>query len=175
MTYQGKTYTLNPNGLCGSYGLNGYLLSIPATGSYEGGVPAKNGYRDMYSVPNANNVPVMLDALRFDLWPSEMSTPADNEFDGLVGQQHGPMLHQSSPGLHELLVPGLVGPQGRPQGALHAAMAPGVQHAGSVDPGRRRERFRLAGLDPAVQGLLIWEAMYCHETDERPQDRLHPH
>lgn len=80
MTYQGKTYSTNPNGLCGSYGLNGYLLSIPATGSYEGAVPAKNGYRDMYSVPNANNVPVMLDALRFDLWPSEMSKPADIEF-----------------------------------------------------------------------------------------------
>lgn len=89
MTYQGKTYTLNPNGLCGSYGLNGYLLSIPATGSYEGAVPAKNGYRDMYSVPNANNVPVMLDALRFDLWPSDMGAPSVNEFDAWSGNNMG--------------------------------------------------------------------------------------
>ena len=51
----------------------------------KGAVPAKNGYRDMYSVPNANNVPVMLDALRFDLWPSEMSKPADRRVHGLVG------------------------------------------------------------------------------------------
>jgi prepilin-type N-terminal cleavage/methylation domain-containing protein len=80
MTYQGKTYSTNPNGLCGSYGLNGYLLSIPATGTFEGGIPATSGYRDIYSASNANNVPVMLDALRFDLWPGETNPPAQNEY-----------------------------------------------------------------------------------------------
>jgi len=88
-TYQGKTYSMNPNGLCGSYGLNGYMLSIPATGTFEGGVPAKNGYRDMYSVTNANNVPVMLDALRFDLWPLDTSVPSVNEFDAWSGNNMG--------------------------------------------------------------------------------------
>ena len=85
MTYQGKTYSTNPNGLCGSYGLNSYMLSIPKTGTYEGGVPARNGYQDMYSVPNANNVPVFLDALRFDLWPQETQAPAANEFSAWIG------------------------------------------------------------------------------------------
>ena len=80
LTYQGNTYSMNPNGLCGSYGLNGYLLAIPKTGSFESGVPATDGYRDMYSVPNANNVPMFLDTLRFDLWPLETSPPAADEF-----------------------------------------------------------------------------------------------
>jgi prepilin-type N-terminal cleavage/methylation domain-containing protein len=81
ITYHGKIYTLNPNGLNGSYGLNGYMLSIPKTGSFEGSVPASSGYRDMYSVKNANAVPVMLDALRFDFWPQHNQSPATNPYD----------------------------------------------------------------------------------------------
>ena len=81
MIYQGKTYGLNPYGLNGSYGLNGYMLGIPSTVSYEGGVPAKEGYRDMYSVKNANDVPVLLDALRFDFWPLPTGAPAANEYE----------------------------------------------------------------------------------------------
>ena len=81
ITYQGKTYGLNPNGLNGSYGLNGYMLGIPTTGTYEGGIAASQGYRDMFNVPNANNVPVLLDALRFDFWPQPAQTPAMNEYE----------------------------------------------------------------------------------------------
>jgi len=81
MTYGGRTYTLNPNGLNGSYGLNGYTLAIPKTGNHEGGIPANQGYRDMYGVKNANDVPVMLDALRFDFWPQATQTPARNQYD----------------------------------------------------------------------------------------------
>ena len=74
-SYQGKTYTANPNGFCGSFGLNGYMLSIPSTASFEGGIPAANGWRNMNNVTNANNVPVMLDALRFDQWPKHTEAP----------------------------------------------------------------------------------------------------
>ncbi len=81
MSYQGKTYSMNPEGLNGSYGLNGYLLSIPATGTYEGGVPASSGYRNMNEVTNANLVPVMMDALRFDLWPQPNNGAAANEYE----------------------------------------------------------------------------------------------
>jgi len=81
MNYKGKTYTLNRNGLNGSYGLNGYMLSIPKTGSFEGGLPASEGYRDMYSVPNASLVPVFLDTLRFDFWPQATHGPAMNEYE----------------------------------------------------------------------------------------------
>ncbi|MHC4563889.1 MAG: type II secretion system protein [Planctomycetota bacterium] len=81
MTYQGKTYSMNPNYLNGSYGLNGYMLSIPKTGTFEGGVAATNGYRNMYNVPNASEVPVLLDALRFDFWPQPTHAPAMNEYE----------------------------------------------------------------------------------------------
>lgn len=80
-TYQGRTYTANPNGFAGSYGLNGYMLSIPKTGSFEGGLPASEGYRNMYDVPNASQVPVFLDALRFDFWPQANQAPAMNEYE----------------------------------------------------------------------------------------------
>ncbi|MEN6426458.1 MAG: type II secretion system protein [Phycisphaerales bacterium] len=81
MTYGGKTYTMNSNGFNGSYSLNGYLLTIPATGSFEGGVPAKYGFRNMNDMAgaNANNVPVMMDGLRFDTWPLESQAPAAAE------------------------------------------------------------------------------------------------
>jgi len=84
-TYKGKTYTMNPNGFAGSYGLNGYMLSIPKTGSFEGGLPASEGYRDMFNVPNAGEVPVFLDALRFDFWPQASQAPAMNEYDFWTG------------------------------------------------------------------------------------------
>ena len=80
-TYKGKTYTMNRNGFAGSYGLNSYMLSIPKTGSFEGGLPSSEGYRDMYNVPNASKVPVFLDALRFDFWPQASHAPAMNEYD----------------------------------------------------------------------------------------------
>jgi prepilin-type N-terminal cleavage/methylation domain-containing protein len=89
MTYQGKTYTMNPNGVCGSYGLNGYLLGIPTGGTFEGGAPASSGYRDFYNVPNASNVPVMQDALRFDQWPLATTPPAASEFDAWGGNNMG--------------------------------------------------------------------------------------
>ncbi|MGD8499168.1 MAG: prepilin-type N-terminal cleavage/methylation domain-containing protein [Phycisphaerales bacterium] len=81
LTYQGRTYRLNRHGLNGSYGLNGYMLSIPRTGSFEGGLASSEGYRDMYNVPNASKVPVFLDALRFDFWPQANQAPAMNEYE----------------------------------------------------------------------------------------------
>jgi prepilin-type N-terminal cleavage/methylation domain-containing protein len=81
LAYQGTTYTLNPNGVNGSYGLNGYTLGIPKTATYEGGVAATNGYRDFYNVKNTNDVPVFLDSLRFDFWPLPTSSPATNEYE----------------------------------------------------------------------------------------------
>jgi prepilin-type processing-associated H-X9-DG protein len=75
MTYQGKTYVADPNGLSGSYGLNGFTLNIPETGMYEGNVPATYGWRDLTSVPNGNSVPMFIDASRFDLWPLATDAP----------------------------------------------------------------------------------------------------
>lgn len=78
-TYGGKTYMMNKNGFNGSFALNGYLLTIPATGTFEGGVPAKNGFRKIMEAQNASNVPVMMDGLRFDTWPLESQAPATLE------------------------------------------------------------------------------------------------
>jgi prepilin-type N-terminal cleavage/methylation domain-containing protein len=88
-TYKGTTYTATRNGFAGSYGLNGYTLSIPTTGSFEGGLPSSEGYRNMYNVPNASEVPVLLDALRFDFWPQANQAPAMNAYEFWVsGSQY---------------------------------------------------------------------------------------
>jgi prepilin-type processing-associated H-X9-DG protein len=78
MTYRGKTYVMNSNGLNGSYGLNGYTLGIAAT--YEGGLRASEGWADLKDVPNPDRVPLFFDALRFDLWPLATDPPAPSEF-----------------------------------------------------------------------------------------------
>jgi len=73
---------LGPNGIAGSYGLNGYCI-IPQGGhpsTYEGGVPASEGWQDLRDVPNAAQVPLFVEALRFDLWPRYTDGPAVNEF-----------------------------------------------------------------------------------------------
>ncbi|MHC4354893.1 MAG: hypothetical protein ACYS0H_19500, partial [Planctomycetota bacterium] len=67
-----------PNGIAGSYGINGYVLDISG-GMFEGGVPAGSGWRTP-NVAGANSVPVFVDALRLDLWPLETDAPAAFEF-----------------------------------------------------------------------------------------------
>ena len=76
--YQGAD--LGANGLAGSYGLNGYTIDIPEWGTYEGGVSARDGWRDFKAVGDADRVPLFVDALRFDLWPRDVEGPAANEF-----------------------------------------------------------------------------------------------
>jgi prepilin-type N-terminal cleavage/methylation domain-containing protein len=63
-------YGPGPNGLAGSYGLNRYFLTTPNR---------ENNWKTV-DVVGANNVPLFVDALRFDLWPGETNTPADYEF-----------------------------------------------------------------------------------------------
>lgn len=79
---------LGPNGISGSYGLNGYVLTPRPLGggvtTYEGGVSVTNGWRTPY-VRGANTVPVFLDALRYGAWPIESQGPAANEFAAWSG------------------------------------------------------------------------------------------
>jgi prepilin-type N-terminal cleavage/methylation domain-containing protein len=84
-TWNGKTYMMNKNGFNGSFSLNGYLLSVPATTTFEGGQPAKSGFRKINEAKNTNEVPVMMDGLRFDTWPLETNAPAPKEEDPWVG------------------------------------------------------------------------------------------
>lgn len=76
--------TAPPSGIAGAYSLNGYVLTIPANGTFENGVSAKNGWRSP-NVRGAGNTPLFVDALRFDLWPLETSPPAGNEFEAWSG------------------------------------------------------------------------------------------
>ncbi|MHC4172506.1 MAG: prepilin-type N-terminal cleavage/methylation domain-containing protein [Planctomycetota bacterium] len=70
---------LGPNGVSGSYGLNGYVLSTKSDErQFEGGRTTKNNWRTP-NVPGGNNIPLMIGALRFDLWPIETDPPAEFE------------------------------------------------------------------------------------------------
>jgi prepilin-type N-terminal cleavage/methylation domain-containing protein len=80
----GKTYFDSPNGVAGSYSINGYVLTIPTTATFEGGVRASEGWRTP-NVAGTNKVPLFVDALRFDLWPKEDHAPADYEFAAWSG------------------------------------------------------------------------------------------
>jgi prepilin-type N-terminal cleavage/methylation domain-containing protein len=71
-------------GVAGSYTINGYCLTIPMNSTFESGSPAKDGFRSP-DVSGAGNVPLFLDALRFDLWPSPTNPPAQNEYAAVVG------------------------------------------------------------------------------------------
>jgi prepilin-type processing-associated H-X9-DG protein len=72
---------LGPDGIAGSYGINGYTIDISGYGSghleltYESDVPASDGWRDFTSVAHAETVPLFLDSLRFDVWPLPTDTP----------------------------------------------------------------------------------------------------
>jgi len=86
ITYRDTTYTMNPNGLSGSYGLNGYVIPIPEDKStyaryptFESGVPAADGWRNLLEVPHGNTVPMFLDSMRYDLWPRSTDPPAASE------------------------------------------------------------------------------------------------
>jgi prepilin-type N-terminal cleavage/methylation domain-containing protein len=69
-------YDAGPHGVSGSYGLNSYLLSRPMTTE-----DARRTYwGTLTNVKSANNVPLFLDALRFDLWPQATTRPAESEF-----------------------------------------------------------------------------------------------
>ncbi len=70
---------LGPNGICGSYGVNGYVIPILAGTRYESGVAASDGWGDIFHVANADRVPLFIDALRFDLWPLSTDTPPEIE------------------------------------------------------------------------------------------------
>jgi prepilin-type processing-associated H-X9-DG protein len=71
--YQGLGF--GANGICGSYGLNGYVIPILDGTRYEGSVSAADGWRNLPSVPDASKVPMFMDALRFDLWPLVTNVP----------------------------------------------------------------------------------------------------
>lgn len=81
--YYGADY--GPTGLAGSYGLNGYLILIPEWSSYEGGVAAADGWGNLDELSGREQIPMFIDALRFDLWPKAFEPPAVTEFASWTG------------------------------------------------------------------------------------------
>jgi prepilin-type N-terminal cleavage/methylation domain-containing protein len=73
-------HNAGPNGIAGSYGINAHVLATKN--------PATRGSRNTSTVDNwrtpnvhgAANIPLFVDALRFDLWPWPEDEPATNEF-----------------------------------------------------------------------------------------------
>jgi len=82
-----KGNNLNPDGIAGSYGLNGYTLSTPPGGNFEGGRQTANNWRTP-RVQGAASIPLFIEALRFDFWPLETDPPAQYEFEGWQGTNH---------------------------------------------------------------------------------------
>ncbi len=81
---------LGPSGVSGSYGLNGYVIPIEGSTpsrprTYAGGVAATDGWQNLHEVPNANTVPMFVEALRFDVWPLPTDHPPEDEFAAWVG------------------------------------------------------------------------------------------
>ncbi|HET6446695.1 MAG TPA: type II secretion system protein [candidate division Zixibacteria bacterium] len=73
-------YPYPDNGIAGSYGLNGYLLRISSY-TYESGVKRSEGWPNFLQIKGATNVPVMIDALNIQLWPTPYQGPAKNEME----------------------------------------------------------------------------------------------
>ena len=75
------------DGVAGSYGLNGYVLSTASGTTFEGGRRTEDNWRTP-QVKGANNVPLLVESLRFDFWPLETDPPATDEFEGWQGMNH---------------------------------------------------------------------------------------
>ena len=64
------------DGIAGSYGINGWVLNVPATGT---GLSEGRTRVDHWKTPQVKEaayIPLMAEALRFDLWPQPNDAPA---------------------------------------------------------------------------------------------------
>ncbi len=69
---------INPDGIGGSYGLNGWTLNVPAAGPALTENRTRSDHWRTPQVRQASQIPLMAEALRFDLWPQPTSAPSDN-------------------------------------------------------------------------------------------------
>jgi len=79
------------SGLAGSYGINGYLLRITGE-TYDSGVQSHDGWRDFHKIENPANVPMMVDALRPEVWPLPADRPAEEPWLAWTGP---PRMHKA--------------------------------------------------------------------------------
>jgi prepilin-type N-terminal cleavage/methylation domain-containing protein len=75
------------DGMAGSYGLNGYVENATPGISFEGGRNTSNNWRTP-DVRGASRIPLMAEALRFDLWPLDTEGPATDEYAAWSSANH---------------------------------------------------------------------------------------
>lgn len=69
-----RGYDSGLTGMAGSYGLNGYALDATPGHTFENGIDTTFNWGTP-NVKGAANVPLFIDALRFDLWPQATEGP----------------------------------------------------------------------------------------------------
>lgn len=70
----------DPEGEYGSYGINGWVEDTPSDKDQIYGMPTTNNWRNT-DVSKAGYIPLMMDALRFNLYPAETDSPPPVEDD----------------------------------------------------------------------------------------------
>jgi len=83
VSVNGCSYPSTGNGIAGSYGLNGYLLRV--TDDYYSGVSKSDGWQS-YPPSQDKRVPVMLDALQMQLWPTPFDKPPEYPAAAWIGE-----------------------------------------------------------------------------------------
>ncbi|MHC4558289.1 MAG: type II secretion system protein [Planctomycetota bacterium] len=78
------------DGVSGSYGLNSYVLSTqaPPGHTFENGIRSDTFWKTP-QVKGASNIPLFIEALRFDVWPQENEGPAQYEDAAWAGNHMG--------------------------------------------------------------------------------------
>lgn len=76
------------DGIAGSYGINGWVLGVPATGSGLSEGRTRSDHWRTPQVKEAAYIPLMTEALRFDLWPQPNQAPATNPEDTWKSDNH---------------------------------------------------------------------------------------
>jgi len=79
--------TMCADGIAGSYGMSGYVLSTPTGTTFEGGRRTNDNWRTP-QVSGGNQIPLFVEALRFDLWPIATDPPAQYEYEAWQGTNH---------------------------------------------------------------------------------------
>jgi prepilin-type N-terminal cleavage/methylation domain-containing protein len=79
---------LTPDGIAGSYGINGWVLNVPATGAALSEGRTRVDHWRTPNVKQAAQIPLMAEALRFDLWPQPNQAPAQNPDAEWSGTEH---------------------------------------------------------------------------------------
>lgn len=79
---------ISPDGIAGSYGINGWVLGVPAQGAALSENRTRVDHWRTPQVKEAAYVPLMAEALRFDLWPQPNQGPAQSEEAAWSGTEH---------------------------------------------------------------------------------------